>query len=102
MKTKDGVILLGLHPMMIIASCCASVIWAKLGKELVITEGVVIRDSGLHPLGRACDYRSRYFTHASKSAAACKLRARLGSDYDVVIEDDHIHCEYDPANPKII
>lgn len=103
MKTKDGVILCGLHPKMIIASACAAEIWIVLGKELVITEGVITRkDGGFHPLGRACDYRGRYFIDSDKYEAVRKLRDKLGNDYDVVFESDHIHCEYDPMNPKII
>jgi len=104
MKTKKGVILCGLHPMMQIANGCAAEIWAEFGKELVITEGVVIRDSGLHPLGRANDYRTYYFTASEKRLVAERLRKKLGKDYDVILKlkPPHIHCEYDPPNPKII
>jgi len=102
MQIKKGVILLGLHPKMQIANSCASVIWSQAGRELVVTEGVVDRDTGLHPLGRACDYRTFYFSSNEIEAVANMLRDRLDDDYDVVVEDDHIHCEYDPTNPKII
>ena len=103
MNVKDGVILYGLHPKMQIANCIATRIWFEFNQTLVITEGVIIRATGFHPLGRACDYRTRYFDDAQeKRDVAVELQNALGNDYDVVLESDHIHCEYDPDNPKVI
>lgn len=33
---------------------------------------------------------------ATKAAIAEALRLKLGPDWDVVVESDHIHCEHDP------
>jgi len=106
MKLKNGVIITGLHAKMQIANAKAAVIWSKYGHELVITEAIVIRNSGFHPLGRASDYRVNYFTHEIQQQVARELQEELGSDYDVILHGDgdsiHVHCEYDPDNPKII
>jgi len=32
------------------------------------------------------------------SQAVSMLKSQLGSDYDVVLESDHIHVEYDPKD----
>ena len=105
MKVKKGASLYGLHPMMQIANVEAASIWDDFGQELVITAGGEIRSGGfsLHSNFRACDYRTRYFPNINVThQVADRLRSALGGDYDVVVESDHIHCEYDPVNPKLI
>lgn len=106
MELKNGVSLLGLHPMMIIACCEAAVIWSDYGEAFVITEGVCYRTSGFHPLGRACDYRVNMMSPGRQQAVTAQLRNKLGSDYDVILHGEgdsiHVHCEFDPTNPKII
>ena len=50
-----------------------------------------------HYSGEAIDVRSYNFpSRQGVVAFAEKLRLRLGKDYDVVVEHDHIHLEYDP------
>ncbi len=105
MKTKKGVILHGLHPMMQIANAKATLVWWQNGEELVITEAVITRKTGLHPEGKACDYRIWYFVDYDDELdvgkvyeVAAMLQEALGDDYDVIVELDkwHIHCEWDP------
>ena len=105
MKLKDKtVILCGLHPKMQIANAKAAVIWKNHTEELVITAAVEPghSDGSLHRLGRACDYRTRYFTNVVKVVVARELKDELGDEYDVAVESDHIHCEYDIDDPKKI
>jgi len=47
----------------------------------------------LHYANRAFDIRLPYM---SGFRAAAILREKLGPDFDVIGEDDHIHIEYDP------
>jgi RHS repeat-associated protein len=56
----------------------------------------------LHPSGNAIDLRTRDLTQEQIQQAAKDLQTVLGDDYDVVIESDHIHVEYDPKgnDPK--
>jgi len=98
MQIKDGVILAGLQLVMRKVLISADAIWNELGQELVITAGLDGAHSAgsLHYYGLAIDLRSRYFTKDEKEEAAEKLRAALGSDYDVVVHKSHIHVEYDP------
>lgn len=105
MILKDGVNLYGLHPMMQVANAIAAVIWDQHGQELVVTSGLDSSHSraSLHYKGRACDYRTHYFKSPEESRlVAKKLSVALGHNYDVVFEGDHIHCEFDPEDPKII
>lgn len=100
----NSVNLYGLHPMMQIANMKAAVIWHGYGLDLVITSG---NDSkhmpgSLHYHGRACDYRIWGMSDEIVHDVVNLLKQKLGPDYDVVLEKDHIHCEYDPSNPKVI
>ena len=96
MKFKAG--LKCLEPDRLRIAFEADKIWAKLGQELVITsiEDGRHMEGSKHYTGEALDLRTRYFTEEEKRKAAEELANALGSDYDVVVEGDHIHCEYDP------
>lgn len=48
----------------------------------------------LHYADQAFDFTRPILASTSVS----QLRVKLGKDFDVVIEDDHIHVEYDPKN----
>lgn len=50
----------------------------------------------LHYEGKALDLRHRQMTEQSKRLICDDLRSTLGNDWDVVLEDTHIHIEYDP------
>ena len=57
----------------------------------------------LHLTGLALDFRGRDMTLAELKAVCAYMQARLGDDYDVVLEFhgegnglSHIHIEFDP------
>lgn len=55
-----------------------------------------------HYTGNAIDVGIRssstfqFFSKAIQIALVAAIKAVLGADYDVVLESDHIHVEYDP------
>lgn len=63
-----------------------------------VTCGDDSHTTGLHPLFRAFDLRtSNIVGGQSMIDMWCTImRARLGRDYDVVVEGDHVHVEHDP------
>lgn len=88
-----GVDLSSLHPAIWRAVRAVCKIWGE--EEPVITstwEGTHSSWS-LHYLKRALDFR---LPRGPGIIAAQDLRKELGKDYDVVLEHDHIHVEYDP------
>ena len=100
MKFKEGVDSTRITPELIIALVIADFVWKSHGQDLVITS---LNDSkhsrtSLHYSGQAADLRSRYFTAEEKRSVATDLEAALGHshDYDVVVENDHIHLEWQP------
>lgn len=53
--------------------------------------------NSLHKRSRAFDFRiSNLKNPADKTVWAQKAKEQLGKDYDVVLESNHIHVEYDP------
>jgi len=97
MKCKEGVVLKDLQLVMRVALKEADIIWKDHGQELWITstaDGVHSAGS-LHPYGYAVDFRHRYFEELGEKVSVTeKLAIALGSDFQVLNESSHIHCEY--------
>ena len=98
MKFKANVNLNGAQGVIINAMSQVDFIYSNFGQELVVTsvmDGVHSKNS-LHYKGLAFDTRTWYFTKSVLEDLLVCLRIALGSDYDVVLEKDHFHIEYDP------
>ncbi|MCA9340424.1 MAG: hypothetical protein KDA17_05910 [Candidatus Saccharibacteria bacterium] len=98
MKLKPGVNPLRMRPEIVLAVIVANEVYALHGRGLVVTsicDGVHSARS-YHYAGLAIDCRTRYFDSAEQiNDVAEEIRARLGEFYDVVIESDHLHIEFD-------
>ena len=109
----DSISLSNLQPQMLIALMNANDLYAEWGLPCVVTSGNDARHSktSLHYAGQAIDIRTRnipsIFHHLAetrqmdKAVEATdnivkKLKETLGLDYDVILESDHIHIEYQP------
>lgn len=105
---KPGVRLTHLQPQMILAYIIILEIHREMGFAepdlyTVVTSG---EDShhgvnSLHPSGNALDFRSKHITSPQTLSWVRQIRARLGDEYDVILEDEgtenaHLHVEYDP------
>jgi hypothetical protein len=81
------------------ANILAAVSRAPSAIEIVITSGTEgqHKSGSLHYKGHAADIRRRNFpSEAAVRQFMAALKSELGEDYDVILEADHIHCEYDP------
>jgi len=99
MKMKAGVDLAGVSWRMFVASIIIEPVFVLNGSDLTITAGVdgTHMAKSKHYEGLALDYRTRDLAadKVPTVAAQClTLLAPLG--YDVVLEGDHLHVEYDP------
>lgn len=86
------------------AAIVAEPIFVRAGQELVITSGTDSKHmiGTLHQRGLALDFRTRDLkTIAVVTAVAGQLRAALSPAYDVVVEKDHVHLEFDPKGDEI-
>lgn len=68
---------------------------AQYGEDIIITEtyGGNHSPGSLHYANQAFDIR---MPDKETTALSLELMTALGSDFDVVVEPDHIHIEYDP------
>ena len=76
-----------------------SSVFVAHGLDVVVTSGTdgVHGHVSRHYCGSALDYRTRHITATGlKERIAGEAKAALGPDYDVVLEVDHLHVEYDP------
>lgn len=91
LKVKDGVTPLNL----IIAAAAANVAQA-LGITVFITAGTDGKHmvGSRHYIGQALDFRTSNLTSHEVDAFKELLANRLGPHYDVILESDHIHAEF--------
>lgn len=102
-RIKHGVSLRSLSPQLLIAAMVAESLMTRFKVDLVITSG----DEGQHSRGSkhysglALDFRTRDLkTHEVKRTVAEALAEALGDEYDVLLEETHIHVEYHPKGPR--
>lgn len=98
-KFKDpSLSLSNLSPQMVLGMVIASDLYSRHGQDVVITS---INDgnhstTSLHYSGNAVDLRIHYFTEEQTESVFNALKSILTIDFDVVLEKDHIHLEYQP------
>lgn len=92
---KEGVRLLGIRPELVIAIVITGDVYESFGESLVITsvvDGQHMRAS-LHYVGAAFGAR---LPSRNPDALRQRLAEALGADFDVVLEETHIHVEWQP------
>lgn len=99
LQLKASVKVQGLSNEILLAVVVANSVYAKHGYDCVVTSLLDGKHSmtSLHYCGNAVDLRIRTFPSRSVAIAVVDdLKSCLGDDYDVVLESDHIHIEYQP------
>ena len=87
-----------LAPQLLLAIFIADQVFAERASECVIT---ALADgshssTSLHYAGCAVDLRTRHLGPGHAQIIHKELRGRLNMDWDVLLEPDHIHIEYQP------
>jgi hypothetical protein len=99
---KQGVDLRGLKPQMAIAYTIATWVYStKTGQRCVITSGGDGKHgpNSLHYKGKALDLRTNNLRPEQVHPVYITLKECLGAQFDVKLESDHIHVEFDPKEP---
>ncbi len=102
LSLKPGVSLQGLQPQTVIAVMVAEWLFDGIKVPCVITSGHdsnLHKSTSLHYKGLAVDIRLPSFYNGTPELdkiMSDNIRLNLGKEYDVVLEKDHIHVEYDP------
>ena len=95
---KVGVDIRGIQPQIVLAYCIANAIYHdKAGIPCVITSASDGKHgpNSLHYKGLALDLRTSSLKPEQVQPIYLALQSALGPQFDVVLEEDHIHCEYD-------
>lgn len=102
-RLKEGVSLRGCKSEILFALQVAEGVWTSKGApELVVTCGSDGRHhrGSLHYLGQAVDLRTYNLPGGYRGQGAQEateeLQDRLGDEYDVVLEFNHVHIEFQP------
>lgn len=93
---KQGVRVRGLSNEILLAIIIAQSVYSETEPSLTITSLTDGRHGigSLHHSGDAVDLRLPM--PVTRDQIVSQLRNALGANYDVVLESDHIHVEYDP------
>ena len=95
---KEGVKIDLMQPQIALAASIIEMCYREIGMECVITagnDGQHMSESR-HYAGKAIDVRTRTVPEGSLDHLVGRIRECLGKNYDVVLEGDHLHVEYDP------
>ena len=100
---KSSVRLVGLTPHMVLADAEVNRVMLSYGIAPTITSGSDSKHSAtaLHYSGNALDYRIRDMPDGYARVIARDLQISLAPLFDVVLESDHIHIEYDPPQEHV-
>ena len=98
MRFKAGVKIEGMVPEMVLGLLVADKVYEQHGFDCVVTSGKdgVHKKGSLHYQGKAADLRTRYFVSSTLQSVVFDLKTYLTNEFDVVLEKDHIHLEFDP------
>ena len=69
-----------------------------LSQDMLVTSGNDSRHmpGSKHYTDEALDFRTKTLTKTQRQALTDTVRRRLGRHYDVILESDHLHIEWDP------
>jgi uncharacterized protein YcbK (DUF882 family) len=99
MRIKNGVRFADPLLAMAVAVHVVRDVCARFNVTCTVTSGVEKHEfPSKHVLGAALDFRIRDFVPADVNKFAAEVRNDLGDGFDVVLESDHLHVEYDPKD----
>ena len=95
---RPGVRITGLRPEILLAAVAAERVYEVTGHDLTITACVDGKHmaGSLHYTGAAIDVRTRDVPADKLQTILAKLKECLAGDFDVLLEGDHIHIEFQP------
>lgn len=98
MKLKPSVKIMGISPELVVGLMAVQKVFDTFGIEMVITSVTDSKHSStsLHYSGNAADIRTRNIATRDLMAVRTHIANALPNDFDVILETDHIHLEFQP------
>lgn len=96
-RFKKGVKVKGVQLEMVAIWPAVAAAYASFDRECIITSVMDGEHKEIvHYLGFATDFRTRNVPQGWWDKLVDRIRENLTDEYDVVLEKDHIHVEFDP------
>jgi hypothetical protein len=98
MEFKSGCKLLGMRTELLAGLMVADEVyrsWSTIMVVTSVTDGQHMRAS-IHYSGGAADLRTRTLPEGKVEQVASEIAEALGGEFDVILEEDHIHIEFQP------
>ena len=94
---KSDVLISGIKPELVLGILTAYAVWSEHSERFTITSILDSKhkDGSLHYSGLAFDIRVFDLKRATPFNMASALYARLPAGFQVILESDHIHVEFD-------
>lgn len=91
----------GIRPEMAVGLQIIESVFKRRGFELIVTACTDSRHraGSLHYVGLAVDLGFGTVGPEQRTPLILELREMLGPDFDVVLEADHLHAEFQPKQP---
>ena len=99
MNIKEDVLMNGIKPELVLGLQLALTYFQDQGIEDMVITSIVDGRHGigsLHYVGYAADLRIWAIPDDKLAEFTVGLATHLGSEFDVVLESDHIHIEFQP------
>jgi len=98
MRLKAGVRLVGVKPELVVGLTITDSIFSDYEQRLVVTAVVdgQHQSGSLHYPGMAFDARIAGIPQPILERISAALKDGLGEDFDIVLELDHLHIEFQP------
>jgi len=96
---KDALGEKGIQPEMVLGALVVYSVFNEEGFTCTITSCMdgVHKQGSLHYKGQALDFRTRHVVDEEALLDIVQaIKFALGEEFDVVLEEDHLHVEYDP------
>ncbi len=90
-----------MRPEILFAAVAAERVYEEAGHDLMITACVDGKHmaGSLHYTGSAIDLRTRNLAADEVQKLIARIKSSLGDDFDILLEVDHIHIEFQPKAP---
>ena len=100
LRIKESVDLRNLQLVMTNALFTLADLFTARGYILTVTAGQdgVHMEGSLHYRGYAVDLRSRDIPEDQRAGLLAAMKETLGPKFDIILEGDHFHVEYDPQH----
>jgi hypothetical protein len=101
LSMKTGASLRLVQPQAAVMAQIVEGCYAAINVPCVVTAGSdgIHMVGSLHYKGLAMDFRTSNVPEPSRAELVLAIRAALGAEFDVVLETDHIHAEWQPKTP---